>query len=125
LGGSDLRLHAGFDRHGGKTVILARFVPRVRTFAPFVAGVGRMGYVRFLTFSVAGAVLWVVPLVGTGYFFGNFPLVPDKGKEFHSLGATPLRCCGATPRDLRRILPVSPSELCASVVVFANEFSLQ
>jgi membrane-associated protein len=71
------RTEAFYARHGGKTVILARFVPLVRTFAPFVAGVGHMPYVRFLTFSVIGALLWVGILVPAGYWFGNIPLVRD------------------------------------------------
>ena len=70
--------HAFYDRHGGKTVVIARFVPIVRTFAPFVAGIGRMRYLRFLAFSVAGAVLWVVSLVTAGYLFGNVPLVKNN-----------------------------------------------
>jgi membrane-associated protein len=64
-----------YAKHGGKTVVLARFVPLVRTFAPFVAGVGRMSYVRFLVFSVIGALLWVGTLVPAGYWFGNIPMV--------------------------------------------------
>jgi membrane-associated protein len=70
--------HAFYERHGGKTIIMARFVPLVRTFAPFVAGVGAMGYPRFLAYSVAGALLWVVSLVTVGYFFGNVPLVKSN-----------------------------------------------
>ena len=70
--------HAFYERHGGKTVVIARFVPIVRTFAPFVAGVGRMRYLRFLAFSVGGAVLWVVSLVTAGYLFGNVPLVKNN-----------------------------------------------
>jgi len=70
--------HAFYDRHGGKTVVIARFVPIVRTFAPFVAGIGRMRYLRFLVFSVGGAVLWVVSLVTAGYLFGNVPLVKNN-----------------------------------------------
>jgi membrane-associated protein len=66
---------AFYARHGGKTVVIARFVPIVRTFAPFVAGVGRMHYARFLAFSVGGALLWVVSLSTLGYFFGNLPIV--------------------------------------------------
>jgi membrane-associated protein len=66
-----------YDRHGGKTVVLARFVPLVRTFAPFVAGVGRMPYPRFLAFSVAGALLWVGLVVTAGYAFGNIPAVRE------------------------------------------------
>jgi len=67
--------HAFYDRHGGKTVVLARFLPLVRTFAPFVAGVGRMHYPRFMSFSVIGALAWVVLLVYAGYFLGNIPVV--------------------------------------------------
>jgi membrane-associated protein len=72
------RTEAFYARHGGKTVILARFVPLVRTFAPFVAGVGRMAYVRFLLFSIAGALLWVLLLVSAGFLFGNLPIVRDN-----------------------------------------------
>ena len=64
-----------YRRHGGKTVVLARWLPLVRTFAPFVAGIGRMAYARFLMFSVGGGLLWVVALVYAGYFFGNIPVV--------------------------------------------------
>ena len=67
--------HAFFERHGGKTIILARFVPIIRTFAPFVAGVGRMSYPRFLVFNVVGGVAWVGIFVWAGYFFGNLPVV--------------------------------------------------
>ena len=70
--------HAFYERHGGKTIVIARFVPLVRTFAPFVAGVGRMNYLRFLAFSIGGAVLWVVSLVGAGYLFGNVPVVKNN-----------------------------------------------
>lgn len=67
--------HAFYERHGGKTIVLARFLPLVRTFAPFVAGVGRMYYPRFMGFSVLGAMVWVVSLVYAGYFLGNIPVV--------------------------------------------------
>jgi membrane-associated protein len=70
--------HAFYEKHGGKTIVIARFVPLVRTFAPFVAGIGRMSYVRFLAFSVGGAVLWVGLLVTAGYLFGNLPLVKNN-----------------------------------------------
>jgi membrane-associated protein len=70
--------HAFYERHGGKAVVIARFVPIVRTFAPFVAGIGRMRYLRFLAFSVGGAVLWVVSLVTAGYLFGNVPFVKNN-----------------------------------------------
>jgi membrane-associated protein len=66
-----------YERHGGKTIVLARFVPIIRTFAPFVAGVGRMHYPLFLAYSVVGAVLWAAGLTLAGYFFGSIPLVKD------------------------------------------------
>jgi membrane-associated protein len=69
------RTHAFYDKHGGKTVTLARFIPIVRTFAPFVAGVGKMPYTRFLTFSVLGTAAWVGGLVTLGYFFGNVEFI--------------------------------------------------
>jgi membrane-associated protein len=72
------RTHAFYERHGGKAIIIARFVPIVRTYVPFVAGVGAMPYARFLAFSVAGALLWVVSLSLAGYWFGNIPLVKDN-----------------------------------------------
>lgn len=72
------RTHAFYERHGGKTVFLARFLPILRTFAPFVAGVGRMPYTRFLAFSFAGSVTWVGLFVSAGYYFGNIPLVRDN-----------------------------------------------
>lgn len=67
-----------FEKHGGKAIIYARFVPIVRTFAPFVAGVGTMSYGRFLAFNVIGAVLWVVGFVGAGALFGNIPWVKQN-----------------------------------------------
>jgi membrane-associated protein len=69
------RTHAFYEKHGGKTIIIARFVPIIRTFAPFVAGIGKMSYGRFLSFNVIGGVGWVVLLVGTGYLFGNIPFI--------------------------------------------------
>lgn len=69
------KTHAFFERYGGKTIILGRFVPFVRTFAPFLAGVGEMQYRRFLEFNVVGAFLWVGVFVGSGYFFGRLPWV--------------------------------------------------
>jgi membrane-associated protein len=66
---------AFFERHGGKTVVIARLVPVARTFAPFVAGIGRMAPVRFMLYTVAGAVLWIGLVTGAGYYFGNLPFV--------------------------------------------------
>jgi len=67
-----------FDKHGGKAIVYARFVPIVRTFAPFVAGVGTMSYGRFLWFNVFGAFVWVVGFVGAGALFGNLPFIKDN-----------------------------------------------
>ncbi|MDH4094276.1 MAG: DedA family protein [Betaproteobacteria bacterium] len=72
------RTHAFYERYGGQAIIIARFVPIVRTYVPFVAGIGTMSYARFLAFSVAGALLWVVSLCLAGYWFGNIPLVKDN-----------------------------------------------
>ena len=72
------RTHRFYERHGGKTIVLARFVPIIRTFAPFVAGVGTMTYSRFLTWNVAGGILWVGLFVWAGYFFGNLPAVKEN-----------------------------------------------
>ncbi|MCF8192078.1 MAG: VTT domain-containing protein [Burkholderiales bacterium] len=69
------RTHDFYERHGGKTIVVARFVPLMRTFVPFVAGLGRMEYRKFLLFSVGAAVLWVGTLVPLGYFFGNLEFV--------------------------------------------------
>jgi len=73
-----LRTQSFYEKHGGKTVVLARFVPIVRTFAPFVAGVGRMHYPRFLAFDVGGGILWVWSFGLLGYFFGNHPLIKEN-----------------------------------------------
>ena len=82
------RTHDFFEKHGGKTIILARFVPVVRTFAPFVAGVSDMTHRRFQLYNVTGAVLWVASLVTAGYFFGNIPIVRDHLTEIVLVGVS-------------------------------------
>ena len=72
------KTHAFFERYGGKTIIIARFVPIVRTFAPFVAGIGAMTYPKFLAYNVIGGVAWVFVCVFAGYFFGNLPIVKNN-----------------------------------------------
>lgn len=69
------KTHSFYEKHGGKTIILARFLPIIRTFAPFIAGVSEMNFARFQLFNIAGAGLWIVGLVAAGYFFGNIPLI--------------------------------------------------
>ena len=70
--------HEFYERHGGKTIIIARFIPIIRTYAPFVAGIGSMPYLRFAMFNVVGAMIWVVSLAYAGFFFGNIPWVKSN-----------------------------------------------
>jgi len=72
------KTHEFYEKHGGKTIIIARFVPIVRTFAPFAAGLGKMTYPKYIGFCIAGAVLWVTSITLAGYFFGNIPVVKNN-----------------------------------------------
>ncbi|MCX8144412.1 MAG: DedA family protein [Bacteroidia bacterium] len=72
------KTHEFYEKHGGKTIIIARFVPIVRTFAPFAAGLGKMTYPKYISFCIAGAVLWVTSITLAGYFFGNIPIVKNN-----------------------------------------------
>ncbi|OZI43429.1 hypothetical protein CAL20_04745 [Bordetella genomosp. 4] len=81
-----LRTHMFYEKHGGKTIVMSRFLPVIRTFAPFVAGVAEMNALRFQLFNVSGAVLWVASLITAGYFFGNIPLVKEHLNTIVLLG---------------------------------------
>lgn len=72
------RTQAFYNKHGGKTIIYARFIPIIRTFAPFVAGIGTMTYLRFATYNVVGGIVWVVSFLLLGYYFGGLPVIKDN-----------------------------------------------
>ncbi len=73
-----LKTHEFYEKHGGKTIIYARFVPIIRTFAPFVAGVGSMSYAKFASFNVVGGIAWISSFLFLGYFFGGFPVIKEN-----------------------------------------------
>ena len=97
-----------FARHGAMTVVLSRFAPIIRTFAPFVAGVGRMHYGRFQAYNMVGAVVWVSLFVWTGYFFGNIPLIRNNF-GFVTIGIIVVSLLPMLVMFLRRSKPVSPA----------------
>ena len=73
-----LKTQGFFEKHGGKTIIFARFMPIIRTFTPFIAGVGSMQYARFLMFNIIGGAAWILSFIWLGYFFGNLPVIKDN-----------------------------------------------
>ncbi len=72
------RTQAFYNKHGGKTIIYARFIPIIRTFAPFVAGIGTMTYLRFATYNIVGGIVWVVSFLLLGFYFGGLPIIKDN-----------------------------------------------
>lgn len=101
------RTHAFYEHHGGKTIVLSRFVPIVRTFAPFVAGMSEMSSAQFQFYNISGAVLWVGALVTAGYYFGNIPIIRDHLNMIVLVGVgaavTPL-LLGAVWKGYRRLV---------------------
>ncbi|RPI73486.1 MAG: DedA family protein [Desulfobacteraceae bacterium] len=72
------RTHAFYEKHGGKTIIIARFMPIIRTFAPFVAGIGAMSYPKFIAYNIIGGIAWVLTFVLAGFYFGNIPFIKNN-----------------------------------------------
>ena len=92
------KTHAFYERHGGKTVVLARFLPIVRTFAPFVAGIGLMRYRKFVLFSALGSMAWIGSLSVAGYLFGNIPLVKRQPHPDHTSASSSISLLPAAER---------------------------
>ncbi|MBI5731927.1 MAG: DedA family protein [Candidatus Magasanikbacteria bacterium] len=105
-----LRAEKFYETHGGKTIIIARFMPIIRTFAPFVAGIGRMDYKRFLLFNITGGAAWVGSFTLLGYFFGNLPAV----KERFSLVIVAIVIISLLPAALRFLRPLARRHSCAA-----------
>jgi membrane-associated protein len=109
--------HEFYEKYGGKTIIIARFVPIVRTLAPFVAGLGTMSYGRFMSYNVSGGILWVVLCVTGGYLFGNLPFVQDNFSlvvlAIIALSLVPAvwELMRARSARRRRLLPQEPADL--------------
>ena len=93
------RTHRFYEKYGGKTIIIARFIPIIRTFAPFVAGIGSMTYVRFIAYNVVGGIAWILILTLAGYFFGNIPVVRKQLQPGHCRHHRHLRPSRGDTRD--------------------------
>ena len=101
------RTHAFYEKHGGKAIVFARFIPIVRTFAPFVAGIGAMDYKKFVFYNVAGGIVWIILFVLAGYYFGNIPAV-EKNFELVILGIIVLSILPAVIEFIRARRSVTP-----------------
>lgn len=110
------RTHRFYEKYGGKTIVIARFVPIIRTFAPFVAGVGTMTYGRFQFYNVIGCVAWILTFVVGGYYFGNIPIVKEKlhaGHRRHHYYFTHSHGRRGDPRpELQSLIPAGATGKC-------------
>jgi membrane-associated protein len=107
------RAHQFYEKHGGKAIIFARFVPIVRTFAPFVAGVGYMSYGKFIIYNVVGGVAWIAIFVWAGYFFGNIPAVENNFELviFAIIGLSVVPMIVEYWKERRRARTVTPEDI--------------